>query len=1332
MSNQLQISGAAKIRSIQGPVVANSGVISALDGDASQYVRGDGTLADFPTSTGGGSSVSYYLNTSVSQGTIGGVAYKQLSKVPISGAGTDVTISANGYIASYITDANDPALLEVPAGNFNCEFYFSVNSNAHNPYVYAELYKYDGTTFTLLGSNQAIPEYLTNGTTLSAYYFAIPVATAALTITDRLSIRIYVNVDGRTVTLHTENNHLCQVVTTFSKGLTTLNSLTRQVQFFQTGTSGSDFNISSVTATHTFNIPDASASARGLITTGTQTIGGAKTFTNINTFNNGLSLKGGFYPVPIAGDTGLAGSGSGLSIISKVGSTVYTNNLDFGNSSNSYAFPNASGTIALTSSLSSYVPYTGATADVNLGTFSITGGIGTFTNGVLNGNGTNPANLYLKKGSSPFFTNAANYGLIAAVSSSFILISDVDGTNYKYASFNLGSLTNNTNRAYTLPDASGTIALLSANQTFTGENYFSLVTMFDQSVNYKTGGVLVGVSGYISQGYDKTGTGASSTLSMKIADGNSVKNISLDFVGSPVSTPYTYTFPDFSGTVALTSQLGSYLPLAGGIMTGSLLLNNNIPIQGQLFGTSSYATMMIMSPSNKILIDGVGLGVIFGSTIGQGAYTYNFPSASGTLALTSQLTSGTVTSVSALTLGTSGTDLSSSVANSTTTPVITLNVPTASATNRGALSSADWTTFNNKASTASLANYLLLTGGTLTGQLYINPTNTGTVGLDVASNNTRFRSDNLEGFKRQLVMTMGSGTLIQLTASGFGGTYGTDLAFYTSSASGVNGSPAMYITGGNNIGIGTGSPAATFDVVGTGYFSSDFTVNGILNNRGAADNVTEQNYYRNGTYEYGVQKVAGRGVDLFFTGPDSNFNIAQRTTYGTVGGNVRFTVASGGNVGIGTITPSDTLHLERTGASVYNSTRYTNPNSGANFFVGIGGSAVPNSNLQNNAYIYNVGNTAIVIATNDLERMRITASGRVGIGTSSPQSTSLDILGQSSEANSFGILTLRNSSDNSLCFGAFGTSYAWIQSTIVSSGAFPSLALNPRGGNVGVGTTSPSYKLHVTNNANGFISRFTGGTSGDVNIGLFANFGLGFGSIGTESNHAFNIFTNGFDRLAISNGGDISFNGGSGSAGNSTATPKNFRFNNDYSSGATDASLKLYLFNLGSTIQGFTSGPSFDLQYHTSGNNTLGAHAFFVGNSLVMKVQGTAGLVTISTLGSGAVTATGGVLSTTSDMNLKISDGYIDSALDKILKLTPRYFYWKEESGLPTDLRQLGFYAQEVNEAIGEEGANTPKKENEKWGIYDRAIIAMLTKGMQEQQAIITLLQEQINELKNK
>lgn len=64
--------------------------------------------------------------------------------------------------------------------------------------------------------------------------------------------------------------------------------------------------------------------------------------------------------------------------------------------------------------------------------------------------------------------------------------------------------------------------------------------------------------------------------------------------------------------------------------------------------------------------------------------------------------SGTVTSVSALTLGTSGSDLNSSVANPTTTPVITLNVPNASATTRGALTSTDWNTFNNKQNALTL------------------------------------------------------------------------------------------------------------------------------------------------------------------------------------------------------------------------------------------------------------------------------------------------------------------------------------------------------------------------------------------------------------------------------------------------------------------------------------------------------------------------------------------------------------------------------------------------------------------------------------------------------
>jgi hypothetical protein len=251
--------------------VANSPITSSGDiavtgaGTVSQYVRGDGSLANFPSSTGGGSSLAFYLNGSVAQGTFGGVAFKEMDRTPVFGAGTDFTINANGYIQSFITDANVPNLLEIPAGNWNFETYFSASSSGGSPSFYVELYKWNGTTLSLIASNSATPEGITNGTAIDAYFSALAVPQTTLSATDRLAIRIYVTHSGRTITLHTENSHLCQVITTFSTGLTALNGLTAQVQNFATGTSGTDFGISSATSTHTFNLPTASAANRGAL-----------------------------------------------------------------------------------------------------------------------------------------------------------------------------------------------------------------------------------------------------------------------------------------------------------------------------------------------------------------------------------------------------------------------------------------------------------------------------------------------------------------------------------------------------------------------------------------------------------------------------------------------------------------------------------------------------------------------------------------------------------------------------------------------------------------------------------------------------------------------------------------------------------------------------------------------------------------------------------------------------------------------------------------------------------------------------------------------------------
>ena len=535
---------------ITGSPITSAGTINiGFAGDATQYVRGDGALADFPTSTGGGSSVSYYLNSSVSQGTIGGVAYREFSKDPIAGAGTDITASTNGYIASYLTDANDPALLEVPAGNFNCEFYFSVNSNAHNPYVYAEVYKYDGTTFTLIGSSQSVPEYLTNGTTLSPYYFAIPVTQTTLAITDRIAIRIYVNVDTRVVTLHTENNHLCQVVTTFSKGLTSLNNLTRQVQFFTTGTSGTDFNISSSTATHTFNIPNASATNRGLITTEAQTIAGAKVFDNPITGNSGIAFLNGVMPNITSNlYSGIGGNSQGISIITRPVSTNYTNNFYFPSASNSYTFPNATGTIALTSDL--HNPVTIGTANgLSLSTQVLSLALAsTSANGALSSTDWNTFN-----------------GKQAALNGTgFVKIS---GTTISYD--NSTYLT--TSAAASTYVTLGTTQTITGDKIFSGNNVYNGVNTYDAFQTRFTAGIAINqtLSGGAVSSHTVIGANVNGLNVNFPAGGYN----SLNFASTSVSN--IYTFPNATGTIALTSNLSAYLPLAGGTMTGQIVLKES-------------------------------------------------------------------------------------------------------------------------------------------------------------------------------------------------------------------------------------------------------------------------------------------------------------------------------------------------------------------------------------------------------------------------------------------------------------------------------------------------------------------------------------------------------------------------------------------------------------------------------------------------------------------------------------------------------------------------------------------------------------------------------------
>jgi hypothetical protein len=340
--------------SVAGSPITTAGTLAVTGaGTVGQYIRGDGSLADFPATTGGGSSVSYYLNGSVSQGTIGGVAYKELNRAPVFGAGTDITINADGYIASFITDALDPNKLLIPAGNWNFETYFSANSSGGSPSFYIELYKYNGTTFTLIASSSSAPELIAFGTNLNPYFSTLAVPETVLALTDRLALRYYVTHSGRTITLHTENGHLCEVITTFTTGLTALNGLTNQVQFFAVGTSGTDFAISSATDTHTFNLPTASASNRGALS--------SADWTTFNGKQNALTN-----PVTGTGTSGQVAYFNGTSAITGESGLVWdaaNNNLSIGG-----ATANSNLTVSGSDNTDIFTVLAGANSRLHVGT----------------------------------------------------------------------------------------------------------------------------------------------------------------------------------------------------------------------------------------------------------------------------------------------------------------------------------------------------------------------------------------------------------------------------------------------------------------------------------------------------------------------------------------------------------------------------------------------------------------------------------------------------------------------------------------------------------------------------------------------------------------------------------------------------------------------------------------------------------------------------------------------------------------------------------------------------------------------------------------------------
>jgi hypothetical protein len=148
--------------------------------------------------------------------------------------------------------------------------------------------------------------------------------------------------------------------------------------------------------------------------------------------------------------------------------------------------------------------------------------------------------------------------------------------------------------------------------------------------------------------------------------------------------------------------------------------------------------------------------------------------------------------------------------------------------------------------------------------------------------------------------------------------------------------------------------------------------------------------------------------------------------------------------------------------------------------------------------------------------------------------------------------------------------------------------------------------------------------------------------------------------------------------------------------------------------------------------NGSGYQAFSNGGTERMRIASN-GIVTMNAYGAGAATfSAAGVISSVSDETWKIKDGVPVDTDSMLKKLEPGYWYYNDEKKetFGTD-RQLGFYAQNVNSAIGPEAAPTPE-EGKPWGYYDRSVLAVAVISLQKALATIESLTARVVALEAK
>lgn len=480
-----------------------------------------------------------------------------------------------------------------------------------------------------------------------------------------------------------------------------------------------------------------------------------------------------------------------------------------------------------------------------------------------------------------------------------------------------------------------------------------------------------------------------------------------------------------------------------------------------------------------------------------------------------------------------------------------------------------------------------------------------------------------------------------------------------------NDSEFMRITSGGNVGIGTTSPSEKLTVSANGIFNSSSSDSGNIQ------------IYGNNSY-LNIAADKGGGAVLKYNS-NGNLDITPRSGYNTI-----FT---SGNVGIGTTSPS------------YKTVIAGNPRNtdvlcvasdqingdGAQSYVGIsmqdqyangGGNA---SAIRSYSNLYSQWGSALTFSTTGTsgsgvnERMRITSTGNVGIGATSPA----EKLSVSGAIISTGGITGHGANRTSLSQegsnGAYWQSYGADASTVGSfslrqaSSDFSinrvAMFINPSG-NVGIGTTTPATKFAVS---------FSGtyglevDLSGSNIVTLQAYNRSTSAYVQMDHDALFHRFSAGSsERMRITSGGNVLI-GTTTDAGYKLTVSGNIRTD---AIGVNAAANTVYPITIGCT-----SGAN-GLKIIGRSDN-LGYIEFFNANGTTVNSSlngSSSGLqVTGATTFSSSVTATG--FFNSSDIRLKNLIDYDYNVSD----IKPITYLWKDSRD---NKKHIGYSAQEVQKAM--------------------------------------------------